>query len=295
MGRSLLEHNPRIDEIFVAKGSLFSLWRKLKQRKITHVLSFHTSQRAILPLAAILGGQQVIGSSGMHKGLDALLTDSVPPAGMHEIQRRVAVVAAVGAECQDVSMELFLSDADRAMAEAYLKQIEVLPGVPIVVFHPGSKDRFKQWPASHFIELGNRLNKGLGCKIVVTGNLNEQTLVSGIASQIQGATACTHLPLLAMAALIGQADLMITNDTGPMHLAFAQQTPVICLFTPTDPTLCGPYFVPSAHVVAKKPTCTPCLRKRCREPFCLLQIGIEEVYRAAVLKAGHLQKWRRGS
>ena len=75
---------------------------------------------------------------------------------------------------------------------------------------------------------------------------------------------------------------MISNDTGPMHLALAVQTPTIGLFTPTDPNLCGPYFVNSTLAIAKKQTCSPCLRKKCAEPFCLLQIGVNEVYDAVV-------------
>jgi heptosyltransferase-1/heptosyltransferase-2 len=76
--------------------------------------------------------------------------------------------------------------------------------------------------------------------------------------------------------------MVIANDTGPMHLAFAQKTPTIGLFTPTDPALCGPYYVDAAVTIAKKPTCTPCLRKRCKEPFCLMQISVQEVYDTAL-------------
>src|SRR5262249_52807380 len=54
------------------------------------------------------------------------------------------------------------------------------------------------------------------------------------------------------------------------------------IFAPTDPKLCGPYFVDNALPIAKQPTCSPCLKKRCREPFCLLQIGVQEVYDAAL-------------
>ena len=340
-GKALLQHNRRIDEIFVAKDpvlpSLFSLYRKLKRKKITHVLSFHTSQRAILPLTCIIGAQEVIGSYGINKGLDFLLTQPLDTPGVHEIERRLAIVSKVGAHSMNSSMELWLSSEDERLASNFLQGLHIPSYLPHVVLHPGAKDGFKQWPPSHFIELGTRLVQNLGCKIIVTGTPSEKALVDSISSQIEGAVSCTHLPLLATAALIKQMDLMIANDTGPMHLAFAQKTPTIALFTPTDPRLCGPYFVDSALVpnhenlshfgsvktpglrfpqvgpmfsnrdplagtqprelsrcqngkdfrgwalvIAKKRTCTPCLGKKCQEPFCLLQIGVDEVYNAAM-------------
>jgi ADP-heptose:LPS heptosyltransferase len=152
----------------------------------------------------------------------------------------------------------------------------------MVALHPGAKDGFKQWPASHFIELGNRLVQNLGCRIIVTGTPSEKSLVESIVSHIEGAAAATDLPLLAAAALIKRMALMIANDTGPMHLAFAMKTPTIGLFTPTNPDLCGPYLAENGFSIAKKTTCSPCLRKKCLEPFCLLQIGVQEVYDAAL-------------
>jgi ADP-heptose:LPS heptosyltransferase len=286
IGKALLEHNRNIDEIFIAKDplfpSLFSLYCKLKKKRITHVLSFHTSQRAILPLSSILGAQELIGTHGIHKGLDFLLTHPVENLAIHEIQRRLELVAQIGAHTLDPSMEVALSPEDEQRAEIFLQELLIPSPLPLIAIHPGAKDSFKQWPSSHFADLGNRLVQNLGCRIIITGTPEEKTLVDSISSRIKGAVSATHLSLLSMAALIKRMNLMIANDTGPMHLALAQKTPVVGLFTPTDPTLCGPYFAKASFAVAKKPTCTPCLRKKCREPFCLLQISVQEVYDASL-------------
>ena len=286
VGGALLKHNRNSDELFVITDplarSLVPLYRKLKAKKITHILHFHTSQRAMLPLAALLGAQAIIGTQGINKGLDCFLTHPIAntPA-VHEIQRRLDIVAQVGAQASDPSMQLFLSPEDEQMADTFLRGLHLPPDLPLIALHPGSKDPFKQWPPSHFIALGNQLVQNLGCRILVTGTASEKSLVNEIASQIEGAFAATHLPLLGAAALIKRMRMMISNDTGPMHLAFAQNIPTIGLFTPTDPKLCGPYFALSARLIEKKPTCLPCLRKKCREPFCLLQIGVQEVYDVA--------------
>jgi ADP-heptose:LPS heptosyltransferase len=165
-----------------------------------------------------------------------------------------------------------VSERDRELA---------LPvGRPLIALHPGAKDAFKQWPASHFIELGKRLHAALNATILITGTPGEQALVDAIASQIPEAQSITHLPLRTFAALLQNVDLMVSNDTGAMHVAFAMRTPTIALFTPTNPVHCGPFAAKNVLTIAKAPTCTPCLRKKCTSPFCLLQIGIDEVYHA---------------
>ncbi len=282
VGKACLQHNRRIDELFVVENpvllSLFPLYWKLKKRRITHVLNFHTSQRPILPLASILGATEIVGTHGINKGLDFLLTQALDHDSFHEIQRRLDIVSQVGAQTLDSSMELFLSQEDEKIAEGFLADQHIPSYFPLIALHPGAKDGFKQWPVSHFIDLGNRLVRNLGCRIIVTGTPEEKPLVASIVSQIEQAIAATDLPLLATAALIKKMDLLISNDTGPMHVAFAMKTPTIGLFTPTDPKLCGPYFVENAVPIAKNPTCSRCLKKKCREPFCLLQIGVQEVY-----------------
>jgi ADP-heptose:LPS heptosyltransferase len=286
MGKACLLHNRRIDELFVVQDPVLPqlplLYGRLSKKKITHVLNFHTSQRPILPLAAALGAEEVIGTHGINKGLDFLLTHSLDNESMHEIQRRLDIVAQIGAHTLDSSMELFLSSEDEQIAEQFLQGLQIPSYLPLIALHPGAKDGFKQWPASHFVELGNLLVRNLGCRIIVTGSSSEKELVRSIVAQIEGAYAATDLPLLGSAALIKRMDLMISNDTGPMHLALAVKTSTIGLFTPTNPHLCGPYFVDNALSIAKKTTCSPCLRKKCQEPFCLLQIGVQEVYDSAL-------------
>jgi ADP-heptose:LPS heptosyltransferase len=286
IGKACLQHNRRIDELFVAQDPVFphlpSLYRRLIKKKITHVFNFHTSQRPILPLAAVLGAEEIIGTHGINKGLDFLLTQSLDHDSMHEIQRRLDIVAQVGAHTLDSSMELFLSAEDERIAEQFLQGLQIPSYLPLIALHPGAKDGFKQWPASHFIELGNRLVRNLGCRLIITGTPSEKKLVGSIVDKIEGAAAAIDLPLLATAALIKRMDLMISNDTGPMHMALAVKTSTIGLFTPTNPHLCGPYFVENGLPIAKKTTCSPCLRKKCRDPFCLLQIGVQEVYDSAL-------------
>lgn len=285
VGFEVLETNPHVDEIFVVKNfsSYFRLFFPLKKRKIQTALIFHTSQRPIIPFAALIGASVLIGTKGINKGLDDLLTHPLQKKPIHEIARRLEIVEAAGAAPRDALLAIYPSDQDKREADEFLKQHQIPDYVPLVGIHPGSKDVFKRWDPECFIEVANRLHDHLGCQIFITGNQSEQALIASIASKLKGAIAITgSLSLRALAALIQKMSLMITNDTGPMHIAFAMQTPTIALFSPTDSKLCGPYAATRAKVIEKKPTCTPCLRKKCREPFCLLQIGPTQVYNEAL-------------
>jgi heptosyltransferase-2 len=81
-------------------------------------------------------------------------------------------------------------------------------------------------------------------------------------------------------ALIGQCDAFVTNDSGLMHVAAAQKTPLVAIFGSTDPVATGP-FSDRAIVVRKELACQPCLRTHCRSDFrCMTEIGVDEVFAA---------------
>ena len=107
-------------------------------------------------------------------------------------------------------------------------------------------------------------------------------VVSGMmktrAINIAGAPAVGLLP-----ALLSQAALLITNDSGPMHIAAAVATPVVALFGPTSATRTGPYGL-GHRVLAIELSCRPCLNRTCRNPVqleCLTRISDEQVFAAA--------------
>ena len=281
LGHEVLKDNPHVNELFVVGDpplrSLFKLYPILKERAFGSIILFHTSQRPILPFCALLKPQRLIGSVGINKGLDALLTHPIQQKVQHEIARRLELVAQVGAVAHGQEMEI-ATKASNFLNRHGLESSDCLIGM-----HPGAKDLFKQWEPGHFIAAGKKFVEERGAKIIVSGSRSEQQLVEEIVSKVPGAVPMIgELDLASFAGLIGKMSLFITNDTGPMHLAFAVKTPTVALFGPTDAKLCGPYFVKNATVIQKAPTCTPCLRKRCREPFCLLQIGPNEVYQAGL-------------
>lgn len=275
LGAELLKANPYLSELFVFNHtpSLVKLYFQLRKRKIGTVLLFHTSQRAILPLCALLGASYLVGTKGLQKGLDSLLTTSLAWTSGHEIQRRLDIVKTAGAMPTTYELD-FTTD----------QNVDVPKGI-VIALHPGSKDQFKRWPLTHFAKVAQALQKEVQCHIVVTGSVDEKHLVEALCAAIDGAKPFIQ-PLQFMAALLAKCTLFITNDTGPLHLALAMKTPTIALFSPTNPSICGPYHNTAAHVLQAPPTCSPCLKKKCRDPFCMRQIGPDAVLQAALKKLG---------
>ena len=262
--------------IFTLDSPLFSLYKKLKRKKFDTALIFHHSQRLILPFVWLLGPSKIVGTLGINKGLDHLLTDPLPPSHLHEIERRL-LIAGCGRE--ESAMELFLNEKEKETSRSLFPDAP-----PIIGMHPGSKDGYKQWNPNHFAALGKLFRERDGAQIVVTGNHAEVPLAKQIAERIPGAISIAgKVRIRELAACMERFTLFISNDTGPMHLALAMKTPTVGLFAPTDPELCGPYRTPHGVALKKRRSCSPCLRRKCRSPFCLEQLSPEEVYASVTL------------
>lgn len=280
VGCKVLENQPEIEEIYLFPSRAFfaipSLLSKLRNQKFDAVFVFHASDRLAIFLGASLGASQVIGTKGLNKGLDSFFTHVIPwDKTTHEIERRLDMVSYLGAKKQ-YALSYRTTQEEEALADEFLKK-----NPNIVALHPGAKDSYKCWPKEKFIELGKLLQQK-NIPLLITGVKEEHELISSIAAALPGSKYLPAMSLRQFAAILKKMALVITNDTGPLHLAIAVQTPVLALFAPTNPKICGPYHAKNAHVIQKPITCKPCLRRSCRYPFCLLQISPDEVFRYAL-------------
>ena len=148
-----------------------------------------------------------------------------------------------------------------------------------VAINPVAFWKTKLWEDSKFAELGDRIRQELGIGVILTGG--EAGPLERIKVRMK--TAAFNLggqtTLRELAALYRDASLVITTDSGPMHLAAAMGTPVVALFGPTDPARTGPYG--GGHrIVRRALSCSPCFRKQCEAPRCMTEISVEEVFAA---------------
>jgi len=285
-GFELLKENPNIDDLFIFKRgldgffSLPGLLKTLRQKKFEVALIFHASDRIVWPLAFFTGAGEIIGVNGSSKGLDFILTRPVTPSyKSHGVELRLDLVKQVGAIAKQKAIEIFLTANERKWADKFLKSRGIDESSLIVGLHPGAQKPYKCWPTDNFISLGNELVKKYNCSVIITGASAETELANMVSSQIHGAISVTgELTIRETAAIIEKMDIFITNDTGPMHIAFALKTTTIALFSPTDPELCGPYnALGKFKAIAKPKICEPCIGKKCDNPRCLEQITVEEV------------------
>jgi len=161
-----------------------------------------------------------------------------------------------------------------------------------VALQPGARWLNKRWPVGHFTELVRILAKRYsGVRFVILGGEADREL-GGLIGQA-ASERCLDLTgratLLEMVEWIRLCDLMITNDTGPMHVAAALNKPVVALFGPTEPRRTGPYGQLD-HVLQHELACVPCMKDSCsyHQPFeCLRAIAPERVasYSAQILES----------
>ena len=160
---------------------------------------------------------------------------------------------------------------------------------PLVGVHVSGGRAIKQWSPERFAELASRLATARGATIVLTGASSDRVMVEPVRRALNEMNVLDKvgsLDLPALAAVLEQLDVLVTGDTGPMHLAAAVATPVVAVFGPSDPARYAPRD-PMHRIVRIDLPCSPCNRirlppERCvgHIPDCLTGIDVEMVYRA---------------
>ena len=289
VGAELLRGNQYISETLVFSKKLpriLSLAMQLRKGFFDTVLIFHASDRIIWPLARLTGACRVIGGDWhmKDKEMSFLLTKTValPSEKIHAIDARLLLIKELGADTSDKKMDLYLTEEENRWAKTYLTKKGIDDKDFIIGLNPGAAKPYKCWPKEGFANLGKMLSETFNCRIVITGSKTERLLANEIARDIGAAIPTAgDLSIRESAAVIGQCHIFITNDTGPMHIAFALNTPTIALFSATNPAGTGPYHQNElCRVISKPRTCTKCITKKCIRPICMEQIKVEEVFEA---------------
>ncbi|MEN3338553.1 MAG: heptosyltransferase [Acidobacteriota bacterium] len=164
------------------------------------------------------------------------------------------------------------------------------PDRPLVGMHVSGGRAIKQWPPARFAEVGRRLIE-TGATVVLTGSPADRVLIDQVTADLPPSgviDVAAELGLVELAAILQRLDLLVTGDTGPMHLAAAVGTPVVAVFGPSDPARYAPTG-PKDHIVRVDLPCSPCNRirlppARCigHTPDCLSSISADRVLAAVM-------------
>jgi heptosyltransferase-2/heptosyltransferase-3 len=285
-----------LEAAWLARGSsgesLAALLRRAirwRSRRYDLIVNFEPDIRTNLVAAAAGGARRAGFAGGGGASMLDIVVDYNPSAHTTDNARRL-VAAAVG-HVEAASMPGLVLPA-----EAHERARRLLPGSgPVVAIHVSGGRPIKQWPEDRFRDVAAWLIRERGAHVVFTGAPEDRAQVGRAKAGLEPARVAdaTGIDLLTAAALLQRVDLLVTGDTGPMHLAHAVGTAVVAVFGPSDPARYAPRG-PSDQIVRIDLPCSPCNRirqppHRCvgHTPDCLAGIGTASVTAAvdAALRA----------
>jgi heptosyltransferase-2 len=217
----------------------------------------------------------------------------------HQMLEYLHLAAILGANPAPIAPALHVTDEERAAVAARFgwasRDPSAATDVQLVGLNPGAEyGPAKRWPAERFVAVALEIQRRLNCRCVIFGGSADAELARDICQGIQsGGDLETASPLnLAgktslreLMALLSFCRVLLSNDTGPMHVAAALGTPVVTPFGSTSPELTGPGLPnDSRHRLLKsKAPCSPCFRRACPIDFrCMTGISVEAVVEAIV-------------
>lgn len=233
-----------------------------------------------------------IGYKGNGRGL--LLTDKMSlPANVHEqhlVETYKMLLEPLGIPLSQTRPHIDLTDAEISDAKTILKQRGITSNNIVIGINPGATyGSAKCWLPERFREVTERLIKFDKVRVIYFGDQSSIPLVKEIC---QGFPSVVNLAgvttIRELAAIIKECQVILTNDSGPMHLAVAVGTPLVALFGSTNETATGPYK--TGTVIHKHVSCSPCYKRVCPIDFrCMKQIETDEVYNEIMRTLKELQ------
>lgn len=281
----LLREDRDIDELFsFSKGNKFG--RRSEQRDIVEKLKKGNYDLGILLTHSFssawwfwLGNvKRRIGYKGNGRGL--LLTDKVPlPENVdkqHLVETYKMLLKPLGIPVSNIKPRLFLTEKELSDAKILLKQLGITSEHTLIGINPGATyGSAKCWLPERFREVTKRLLKLENVRIIYFGDQASMPLVKEICQDLPSPVInlAGLTSLRELAALIKLCKILLTNDSGPMHIAAAVGTPLVALFGSTNETATGPYQ--TGTVINKHVSCSPCYQRECPIDFrCMKKIRV---------------------
>lgn len=220
-----------------------------------------------------------------------LLTDWVPEtdlqvsAGMrHEVSRQLDLVSNVGCSTEDERLSIRVPNSAYKKVQALLATTGLEPGRSWVVIHPGASVPSRRYPAAGYAQAAKALAQNDDLQVVFTGSSAEEPLVEEIrqAMAAPSISLVGCLDLSELAALLSMAPLLVSNNTGPVHIAAAVGTPVVGLYALTNPQH-TPWGIPH-RVLSYDVPCKYCFKSVCPlgHQDCLRLVPPEAVVQASL-------------
>ncbi len=260
-----------------ALASYVRVLRELRERRFDLVIDLQGLLRSGLFTVAT-GARRRVGLNCAREGAVWFYTDIVPLArsgAIHAVDRYWRVAEALGAGDGPIEFPLPIREAERAWVQAVLGDCPR----PWLAFGVGARWQTKRWPPEHFAALGRRAQALVGGTVIFVGGPDEAELARLTGARLVGPwrnlSGRTTLPQLT--ALLAQADVMVSNDTGPLHLAAALGRPIVAPYTCTRVALNGP-FGQAARAMETCVACAGSYIKKCKRLDCMRELTPERLW-----------------
>lgn len=154
----------------------------------------------------------------------------------HQVIRDINLVKSIGARSRDTKLRISIPEYAQSEIHRFLVEHDIDTTKPWLVMHPGVSEKRRQYPIEQFALVGRLLKEKLNFQLVLSGTKSEKKLLKTMAGVIGSPVAIAdNLSMELFAALIKQTNCLIANNTGPVHIAAAAQTPVVVLYALTNP------------------------------------------------------------
>ncbi|HKZ72144.1 MAG TPA: D-glycero-beta-D-manno-heptose 1,7-bisphosphate 7-phosphatase [Nitrospirota bacterium] len=283
--RDIIADNPLLDEVIVLKkgvGGFLSAVKNIRKAGYDTVIDLQGLFRSGL-MTLLSGASEKTGFSNARELAHLFYnhTVAVPPGTVHAVERYLEILKPIQNDRPHFPLYTDIDDAE--WVKDFLRTNNLSHARPLIAVNPSARWEKKRWPITSYAALINQLIRELKAGIIILGSKEDIPLAEKISFLASGrpVVSAGKTSLKTLPALLERVDLLVTNDSGPMHIAAALGTPVVALFGPTNPGLTGPYG--DGHIVIRKEMeCSPCLRGPCihGRPICMEAITEEEVMEA---------------
>ncbi len=198
---------------------------------------------------------------------------------IQHVEQLVKQTSTVSLDTADASLSV--TEERKASARQILRANGVRPDHTVVALCPGSiNSRAKRWPADRYAYLADRLIKESDAEVVLIGSDAEVEVANEVRTLMRGAPVMLagKTDLAQLVAILSVVDLLVTNDTGPAHIASSLGRPTLVVFGPTNPLTTRP-FSSVGEIIRKPPDCAPCMLRDCPiDHRCMTAISVDEVF-----------------
>ncbi|MBN1871177.1 MAG: glycosyltransferase family 9 protein [Candidatus Omnitrophica bacterium] len=284
----LLKNLPFVSNIYEC-GGFSDCAKRLRNKKFDLAIDFlmdypmKTTLLAYLSRAPLLAGFDIVGKKGLFD-ISVTVDPKKKQMSYHMLDLAKAIImACLGKEVADLSAQPILAadNEHKKTMEVFFKKQEPSGRYFFIGIHPGGYYESQRWPINNFSRLADELKDRYKLKIVAIGIAEEIPLIDKMISAMKykDVIKIIDFPLDKLIALISVMDVLVCNNSGPLHMAVALNTPTVSTMGPTDPH----FWYPSGdkHIVIKKDlNCSPCNKSKCIRHDCMNLITVDEVLKA---------------